>query len=267
ASHVVSRPLGDVLVVDAIVAHSSQAFCEALVLNNLGLDAATTSVQALLFMAALAVLWVWTRRRSRAGGGSAWPRPNALEAAGGTLILTTFGLIFAARGTDAGYESLRGLGWYHAMAEMGVVLLAAGWCLGSPPSLPPRDLVPPTRREFLALALFILVFLALQEPRAARVVFEYDEMAAPLNLDSPRRPVRHTAAELFEQARAQRWALAELDRLEHSVRGDARRAAEVRRSFEPPAVPGMPMAMPGYAPADLLDLGVERPTMAPRSPD
>ncbi len=268
ASHVASRPLGGVLAVDAIVAHSAQAVSEALVLNNLGLDAATTPAQALLFTAALAVLWVWTRRRQAAADPSSWPRLNALESAGGMLVLATYGLIYAARGTDLGFESLRGLGWYHAMAEMGAVLLAAGWFIGLPPSPPPRDLEPPTRREFLAVGLFILVVLALQVPRAARVVFEYDEMAAPVEPDSPRRPIRHTAAELADQARGQRQVFAELDRLERMARGgDARQKAEARRALDPTAVPGMPVAMPGYDPADLLDLGVDRPSMSPRSPD
>lgn len=268
ASHVASRPLGGVLAVDAIVTHSAQAVCEALVLNNLGLDAATTPVQALLFTTALAVLWVWTRRRQAAADPSSWPRLNALEAAGGMLILATYGLIYAARGTDVGFESLRGLGWYHAMAEMGVVLFGAGWCIGLPPSPPPKQLVPPGRREFLALGLFILVFLALQAPRAARVVFEYDEMAAPVDFDLSRLPIRHTAAELADQAHRQRQAFAELDRLERSARGgDARQKAEARRTLDPTAVPGMPVAMPGYDPADLLDLGVDRPPASPRSPD
>ena len=62
ASHVATRSLGEVVPIAAMVAHTAQAVCEALVLNNLGLDAATTPVQALLFVVALAVIWVWTRR-------------------------------------------------------------------------------------------------------------------------------------------------------------------------------------------------------------
>ncbi len=71
ASHIAARPLGGVLVADAVVAHSAQAVCEALVLNNLGLDASTTPGQALLFTALLAGFWAWSRRRSGPAGSSA----------------------------------------------------------------------------------------------------------------------------------------------------------------------------------------------------
>ena len=105
-----SRPLGGVLAVDAVVAHSAQAVCEALVLNNLGLDAATTAGQALVFTALLAGLWAWSRWRPGADGSPTWPRINPLEAAGAVLVIATFGLIFAARGTESGFDSLRGAG-------------------------------------------------------------------------------------------------------------------------------------------------------------
>ena len=148
ASHIAARPLGGVLVADAVVAHSAQAVCEALVLNNLGLDASTTPGQALLFTALLAGFWAWSRRRSGPAGSSARTRINPLEAAGAVLVVATFGLIFAARGTESTFSSLRGLGWYDAMAELGAVLFVAGWCAGSSPSPPPSAIEPPGAASF-----------------------------------------------------------------------------------------------------------------------
>ena len=74
---------------------------------------------------------------SGAAGSRTWPRINPLEAAGAVLVIATFGLIFAARGTESDFDSLRGLGWYDAMAELGAVLFVAGWCAGALPSPPP----------------------------------------------------------------------------------------------------------------------------------
>ncbi len=254
ASHLASRPLGGVLVVDAMVVHSAQAVCEALVLNNLGLDAATTVGQALVFTVLLAGFWAWSRWRPGADGSTTGPRINPLEAAGAVLVIATFGLIFAARGTESGFDSLRTLGWYDAMAELGTVLFVAGWCAGRLPSPPPAAVEAPGRRELLVVGFFIAVMLTLQAPRADRVIFDYEGAAALQGPDSPIRSSHRTPADIAAQARDQRQALAALDHLEQAARrGDMDRAA-IRRAIDRAAVPGMPSPLPGFDPADLIDL-------------
>ena len=261
ASHVATRPLGEVLPIAAMVGHTAQAVCEALVLNNLGLDASTTAVQAILFCAMLGALWYWSRRGTRTVGPKRWPRPNPMEAAGATLVIVTFGLIFSARGVESDFDNLRALGWYDAMAELGAVLFACGWfagCLRSPsaspsPSAAPAAPAAPGRREFLGVALFAGTILAIQVPRADRVVFEYDEMAAPIGPPSPGPVTPRTPADLATRAEEQRDALAALDRLENAVRrGDRDRSAigQVNRTF----VPGMPTHLLDFQPVELLDI-------------
>lgn len=253
-SQLADRPGGEALVAPAIVAHTAQAICEALILNNLGLDAATTEIQAVLFCALLVALWSWTRRRPGPVGARWRPRPNPLEAAGATLVVVTFGLIFAARGTESDFDSLRGLGWYDAMAELGAVLFVAGWWAGDPPSPPVGAPSPPGRREFVGVALFAVVLLALQAPRADRVVFVYDEMAAPVGPAAPGGPVLRTPGDLETRARVQREALAALDRLEASARrGEIDRSA-IDRAVDGSAIPGMPTHLLDFGPTDLLDI-------------
>jgi hypothetical protein len=263
ASHVAAQPLRDALPVAAIVAHTSQAVCEALILNNLGLDATTTAGQALLYCALLAALWSWSRRRSGTAGSRRWPVPNPLEAAGAALVLVTFGLIFSARGTESDFDSLRGLGWYDAMAELGAVLFVCGWYAGCLPAPPPAAPAPPGRREFLGVVLFAAVMLALQAPRADRVIFEYDEMAAPLGPPSLRPGATRTPGDLASQAKVQRESLAALDRLEQWIRqGEIGRAAtrQINNAF----VPGMPTHLLDFHPADLLDIPGDQ--INPRDP-
>ncbi len=163
-SHVAARPLGGVLAADAVLSHSSQAVCEALILNNLGLDAPTTAGQAIVLGAMLIGLWAWSRRRSDPTASGPWPRVNPLEAAGAVMVIATFGLIFASRGTDGGFESLRGLGWYDAIAELGTVLFVAGWWSGRLPSPPAGAPEPLEVREFAAVLAFVAVVVALQAP-------------------------------------------------------------------------------------------------------
>lgn len=256
ASLVGPRAVNSVPAVDAVVAHSAQAICEALVLNNLGLDATTTASQAVLFVAALAASWAWSRRRA-AGPGERMTIPiriSPLEAAGGVMVVVSFGLIFVARGTDTGFENLRSLGWYDAVAELGAVLFVAGWSLRYAPSPPAVTIEPVSRRELLLLVLFVAVMLTLQGPRAARVTFDYDGSAAPPGPDAPLWTTHRTPADLEAEARAQRRALAALDGLERSVRRGEISRAGVPQAVAPDAVPGMPRPMPGYQPSDLLDL-------------
>jgi hypothetical protein len=252
AAHVASQPAGDVLPLPAMVAHTAQAVCEALVLNNVGLDATTTSAQAILFCALLAALWWRSRRRSAAASPRRRPRPNPLESAGAALVIITFGLIFSARGTESDFDSLRALGWYDAMGELGAVLFVCGWCSGDLPSPPTAAPMPPGRNELLYVVLFAAVMLALQAPRADRVVFEYDEMAAPLGPTSSRSAAVRTPGDLATQAKTQRESLAALDRLESAVRrGEFDRAA-IRRAIERANVPGMPTHLLDFDPTDLL---------------
>ena len=84
----------------ACIAHSVQAVCEALVVNNLGLDTATTATQAFVIGLVLAAVWVWSRRRLDESESRRLPRINPLEAAGATLVVTSYGMIFAVRGTS-----------------------------------------------------------------------------------------------------------------------------------------------------------------------
>jgi hypothetical protein len=256
ASHVAARPLGGVLAADAVLTHSAQAVCEALILNNLGVDAPTTAVQGLLICTLLIGIWAWSRRRSGPTGSGLWLHINPLEAAGAVLVMATLGLIFASRGTESDYNSLRGLGWYDAMAELGAVLFVAGWRSGRLPSPPSGAPEPPGRRELLAVLMFAAGLMALQAPRAHRVIFEYDGASAPLGADSTRAGPPRTSADLVARAADQRRALAELDRLEpRARRGEIGRAA-VRRAIDRASVPGMPAPLPGFDPADLLEIPV-----------
>jgi hypothetical protein len=267
ASHVAARPLGGVIAADAVLTHSAQAVCEALILNNLGLDARTTAGQALLLGALLIGIWARSRRGNGSTGPGWWPRINPLEAAGAALVFTTFGLIFAARGTESDFDSLRGLGWYDAMAELGAVLFAAGWCSGPLPSPPSGRPEPLRGRAFLAVLALVAGMVALQAPRAHRVVFEYDGASARPGVEPPRTGPPHTAAELAARAADQRRALAELDRLERLARRGEIGRPELGRAIDRAGVPGMPGSLPDFDPADLLDTCMEPTNPREAGPD
>ena len=247
--------LRDLDRLEPAVAHTAQAVCEALVLNNLGLDAATTPGQALVLVAILAGLWVRSRRRSDPAGPG--PRPglpvNPLEAAGVVLVVANFAMIFAVRGTETTFDNLRTLGWYDVVPQLGAVLFAAGWLSGR--TEPPlRTVQPPRVRDILGAMLFAAILLLLQTPRAHRVIFEYDGLSAPIRPDDGPTPGRvRTTAELAGRARSQRRALAELDRLEQAARQAGARVKALRRDADRTPVPGMPANLPDFRASDLLD--------------
>lgn len=225
--------------IGAAVVHGSQALGEAIVLNNLGLDARTTPTQAIALVGAIVALWEWSRR-------GAPIRP--LEAAGSMMAIGTLGMIFAVRGVDEDFAELRPLGWYHAMADLGAVLFACGWYAG-PIESPASAVATPTRREWLAVSGIAMAMLALQSPRADRVIFEYAEMAAPMARPVAGSVVRSNASDLIDQTRAQRAALADLDRLEARARRGSYDREAIRRAAS--AVAAMPTHLPGFDPAEL----------------
>ena len=227
--------------------HSAQAICEALIFNNLGLDAPTTASQAFVIGFVLAAIWVWTRRRLDPSGRCGLPRINPLEAAGAVLVAASFGMIFAVRGTESTFDGLRALGWYNAIPELGAVLFVAGWWSGPVESPPPRAIVPPGRLELLVFALFAAAMLVLQAPRVDRVIFQYDGLSAQYG------PNRSTARppNFAEQARDQRRALAELDRLEQTARKSGVGRAKIRPDADRVTVPGMPTGFAGVGAVEL----------------
>jgi hypothetical protein len=249
--------LRDLDRLEPAMAHTAQAVCEALVLNNLGLDAATTPGQALVLIAIPAGFWMQSRRRSEPPGPRRRPglHPSPLEAAGAVLVLANFAMIFAVRGTETTFDNLRTLGWYNAVPQLGAVLFAAGWWSGRPgPEPPPRTVEPPRLRDLLAATLFAVVLLLLQAPRADRVIFQYDGLAAPIPPVAGTTPGRaRTRADLAERARSQRRALAELDRLEQAARQAGARIEALQADADRASVPGLPADLPDLHASDLLD--------------
>jgi hypothetical protein len=240
------------MVLDAApaVAHSAQAICEALIFNNLGLDTTTTEAQALVIGLVVAGLWVWTRRRPDANRPLSVPRVNPLEAAGAVLVASSFGMIYVVRGTESTFDGLRALGWYNAIPELGAVLFVAGWWSGRIESPPPKTIKPPPRIELLVFVLFAATMLVLQAPRADRVIFQYEGLSAKFGGGSYSR----TPGDLAQQARAQRQALLELDRLERSARQRGLGRAGIRRDADRVMVPGMPVGFDGVGSTELLDV-------------
>ena len=140
------------------------------------------------------------------------------------------------------------------MAELGAVLFIFGWWAGDLlPSKPARP-SPPGRIGLLAVGLFAATMLSLQAPRADRLVFAYDGMAAFIGPPTPGPVALRTPADLEAQARTQRTALAELDRLEASARrGEINREA-IRTAIRWHDIPGMPPHLPNFDPSEMLDI-------------
>src|SRR5262249_29349441 len=163
------------------------------------------------------------------------------------------GMIFAVRGIETTFDNLRALGWYDAIPQLGAILFAAGWWSGHPTSTHPSALASPRFRDLLAVLAFAAVVLALQTPRAQRVIFQYDGLSAPAQSDdrSGSGPLR-TPSELAQQARSQRSALAQLDQLERTAPRRGQELTAWLDALHGISVPGMPETLTGIRVLDLL---------------
>ncbi len=114
---------------------SAQAGLRALVLNNLGLDAATAAGQAMFFGALDRNLGVVAAAGIRleivaASSGSRGSRPRRRHFRDD---------LRCSRRRLSAFDGLRTMGWYDAMPELGAVLFAVGWWSGPVASPPPRS--------------------------------------------------------------------------------------------------------------------------------
>jgi hypothetical protein len=234
------------------LAHTARAIPEALVLNNLGLDARTEGLQGWALCLLLGSGWYFCTLRSCKREAAGGPIPSRvayvlscvlpLEAAGAMLVLIDFGMIYTARGNYS-FENVRALGWYHAIPQLGAVLFAAGWLSGRPPRPLSRRLCPPAFRELFLVVGLVMILLLLQSPRADRVLFDYDGAAAPVGGETAgavHRTGPASQADLIARATGQRQALERLDRLERIARRSGIGRSGLREVLGRFRVPGMP---------------------------
>jgi hypothetical protein len=208
---------------------TAQAITEFLMMGNLGLDSTSpvTPGQGIVFCSALALVWVACRR----GPGRGRLGPTPLEAAGAMLVVVGFIMVFTARGSHD-FENLRALGWYHSIPQLGAVLFAFGWYSSSSISPPTLQLRQPTARSMLGTAIFAAAIFGLQSPRAQRIIFDYDGLAAPTiagDYSSPPRenPAANRAARFDRQQRFLEVA----DRVERACREHGIGREAFRRTF------------------------------------
>ena len=240
--------------IESSVVHTAQAVTETLLFKNFGLDTTTTAAQGLALSAFVAGLWVWAHFRFGPRGPEGWPQFNALEIAGAVLVACSYGMIYSVRGTWSTFDVVRTYGWYDSIPQLGAVLFVSGWWAGRLDSPPPGSLTPPQRQELVIVVFIAAIILLIQEPRVQRVIYRYDGAGASVGPDYLASMPLRTAPELFERAHAQRRELAELDRLEHTVRAQGLDRAGAARVFGRTSIQGMVQFMGGPNALDLLDI-------------
>jgi hypothetical protein len=254
------------------LAHTAQAIPEVLMLSNLGLNGPTTLPQGAALCVLLAVVWTVARQpifcwppgqtdseAPRVRG--AWlprpPRLNALETAGAALVVTSFTLIYSARG-HMSFDNLRALGWYHAIPQLGAVLFATGWMAGRSPRPAGPALEAASLHEILWVGLFAAAFLILQIPRANRVIYEYDGMASKIeNKTESRDSFPRNRNDLARRSIRQRKALARLDRLEKIAQDENIGRGTLRQVLGRHLILGMPSNLPDLDAFDLLQISAQ----------
>ncbi len=224
-----------------------QAMTEALVFQNLGVDAYTTPQQGLLFVVALTATWRWSRGKGM--------RINTLEAPGLVLIVLPYLMAFFLR-AGFGFESLRSLGWYNTMPQVGAVLFAAGW-LSDRIIGPPAPPAPASRGGLLGVALVAAVLFGLHAPRVERLLIENaPPMSEFAQRKMPTPPLRRLRAVYYlsEEAARQYRALQRLKRVEQIAAGARLSRATLRKRLGPFPMPGWPPAINDLDALDLVKL-------------
>jgi hypothetical protein len=238
------------------VLHSSQAIVEALLLNNLGLDAETAPVQAVVIVACVAGLWYGTRGRHS--------RATPLEAAGAVLVIASALSVYFFRG-NLPFSSVRKVAWYHLMPQVGAVLFAAGWWAG----IRQNRTIGGYRLTWggiLAVLAVVLAFFEVQAVRAERILNETTSAFTPARFVTFTVPEMKRMWALYlnkDFADRQRRMLARLDQVEQIARRRGIGKAAIRRTFGLVYVTGMPAKPAPYDAAGILSLPEGDPNLSP----
>jgi hypothetical protein len=226
--------------------HTTQVFVEACLFGNLGLDVITSTRQAAAIFGLLAVVYAWSRR-----GAGPW---NSLEATGAAIAIGSCLLIYFFRG-NLPYSSLRRLGWYHAIPQVGAILFAAGWLAAL------RS--PAAQRMTLADAAAVLAFVVLlcwiQIPRAEQHLIQSAPPLAPGEADGfPTSSLLAARASYFKSEFHQRQhrALVRLDSLDRLLAGLKASPESLRGAFGRISFPGIAETQLN---CDALSLLIPRP--------
>ena len=210
--------------------HTAQAMVEAGILGNLGLDAVTAPWQAVGLLVAVAVVHAW----SRGGLGRLGP----LEAAGATIAVGGCLTVYLFRG-NLPYSSLRSLGWYHAIPQVGVILFVAGWCAAVPG--PARGRM--TLGQAAGVLGFVLLFAAIQVPRAQNRLLEAAPALTPTEAEQIRPPeLRALRALVYKHEFHERQlrALMRLDKVDGLLARWSASPDSLRDLFGRILLPGIP---------------------------
>ena len=232
------------------IAYTAQAIPEVLVAGNLGLDARVEAAPGVALCLLIAAAW------ARGVG----PKPSPLEAAGLATVAGGFGLVYAFRGYLP-YASLRDLGWYHAIPQVGGVLFVAGWwdrvrARGKTPSLAGMGIV-------VALA---VALLALNRPRVDRALVASAPAMTPVERTRFPTPDLQRLRAIYlrgEEAARQRRMLSRLEKVGRIARRDRLTRADLRRDFGRVLPPGWPAQIRDLDAFDLLDLPADGPPAPP----
>jgi hypothetical protein len=235
------------------VLHTAQAIAESLVFGNLGLDVVTTPFQAIVLVLGLAGIWAWSRGGAR--------RINPLEAAGATVVVGSYYLVYVFRG-NLPFSSLRPVGWYNAIPQVGAVLFAAGWWAG----LCPAARGSLTRRGALALVGIVVVTALIQAPRAERRVIQWAPPLTPSEVkEFPIPELLRLRALLLKGLHRDRQvrALARLDKVRSLAWQLNAGRATLRQVFGRRLIPGLTMQQDLADAIDLLVLPPDDRSPAP----
>jgi hypothetical protein len=227
--------------------HVSQAVPESLLFQNLGLDVSTTPAQGIALVMAFLAFRLACRR-------TAW-KLNTLEAPGLVLVVLPYTLAFGLR-AQFEFSSLRDLGWYDTLPQLGFVLIVAGAFQANRLVEPGKPRLP-QRWEFLALVGFAVLMFGLNQPRLERILIaaapemSVAERARFLTPHLQRLRAVYLESEL---AAAQRRALARLVQVKKLAAKWNLSRATLRGRFGVIQLPGWPQGLSEFDALDVIAL-------------